>query len=115
MSRRPDSATNAPAASSTSGPIQVTDDSPYCASEPLPHANRPLVSVRNSRSSVTVTESSAIAIAEPASTSRVGPDPAPEARVSTRAAAARPPTKARPPANGTGSVQRSATASTSSR
>ncbi len=76
MSSRPDSATSAAPPSSTSGPIQVTDDRPYWPSEPLPQANRPVVSVRNSSSSVTVTASRAIAIAEPASTSRVGPEPA---------------------------------------
>ena len=88
---------------------------PYWPSEPLPQAKSPTVCSRNSSSSVMVTASSASAIAEPARTSRVGPAPPPEASTSTSPAAASPPRKASPPANGTGSVTPNAAASTSAR
>jgi len=111
-SSRPASANSPTTPTSTTGVIQASPSPPYWLSEPLPQAKSPTVCSRNSSSRVTVTASNASAIAEPANTSRVGPAPTPEASTSTSPAAARPPTKASPPANGTGSATANTAATT---
>ncbi|CPU65126.1 Uncharacterised protein [Mycobacteroides abscessus] len=81
----------------TTGVASVTVRVPDWTIEPLPHANRPIVSCSNSTRRTVVSEWSASMMAEPASTSRVGPSGPPRARMSTSPAAASPPRNARPP------------------
>ena len=79
----------------------------------MPHANRPMVFCANSIIKTVVTELRARPIADPASTSRVGPDAPPRETTSTRPLAASPPKNATNPRTGNGrAMPNAATATT---
>ncbi len=89
----------------TSGSARIDASMLSWASEPLPQAKRPVVLRSKRMSSIAVAASSAMAVADPARTSRVPEVPAVRpVRASTSTAASRPPAKATAPDAQSGTV-----------